>query len=1616
MKKLIVIALAALALSGVRAGEKASCIWPESAVREMNRTFRFVGSFDWKKGEPIPVAKSTGSSIYRVEVNGKFAYYGPARGPKGYFREDEVSLAPFLKEGANEIVFTVAGYNVNSYYLMDLAPFLRAEVVAGGKTLWKTDERTLAYPVDERVQKVSRYSFQRPFGEAYRFGAAASDRAPEKLAVLPDVKLLPRRAPMPEFRVTPPMKPVFEGKAVFDATVKVPSNRAVANVSRDGKLRGFPEKELEKNLFYDFYRIRTVSSAPVASPRADYTLKAGDQVAFALDFLDTGFIRIDADAEAGSELCATFDEVLVNNRIDPRRSDCGNLVTWEFGRPFKATLETFEPYAFKYLLLTVTKGAVTVKAPRVREYVYPLDMFAPVAKTRYGGVEAAARRTFAENAVDCFTDCPGRERAGWLCDSFWTARVSKLVTGSNAMEDVMFENYALAEDFPGIPKGMLPMCYPADHDDGCFIYNWAMWFVLQLEEYAFERDGDRALVEKLRPRVLGLLDWLKTHENEDGLLEKVGGWNFVEWSKANDFTWDVNYPANMTYAAVVEAAARLYGIPGAAEKAAKIRETVRRQSFNGTFFRDHAVRVDGRLVVKDDITETCQYYAFFFRTATPESHPALWKTLLTEFGPDRRAKDLHKDVWPSNAFIGNYLRLDTLRREGLYDQLQREVGGYFDKMVELTGTLWEHDSTSASCCHGFASHALLFITRPESEVSVRELFEKAYERHLVATDAESLARYFEQHDETWQWQTEFWGKYMHSAAPLAKRYPNERLDRHIRESAKIVMDAQLPNGYIGNYRPELRAREWWDVWGMKYTLLGLLYYYDYSKDPRGLESAVRLGDYLISQVGPGGRRRIVTTGQYGGLASGSLLEPVVWLYRETKEPRFLAFAEEIVRSITRDADGPQLIAKALAGVPVAERSEWLPIKHNGTKAYEMMSCYQGLLDYWEVTGKTDASIPEAAIKTAEDIWAHEINAIGGACSDEHWYNGRDKDTRAYRNQNETCVTTTWLRLLQKLYAVTGDAKWLVMFEKTFYNVYLAALSPDGRSFASYPPINGKREFQRKQLKNCKTNCCNANGMRGFVAADELGLLDRPFPLGDWRDERKDGHIAWFRGKIAMCLPKGTLDEPVDLHKVDFEAIKDKFIPFGLAGGRDVTTWFEYRRAPGDDYSRPHPTRKVVLIGDSITENAIRHDWGFWHVLKRATRDCEFIPLGFSGFQISSWSAMERKSLTEDVWTWYRNPGWNLREVFTNEIDTIVVSLGMNDILQPSLRDTSEEIAKWTDDYRAFLSNLRDRCRPRHFVLATISPLTADPASAKNVVREKLNDRIRALASEFGARVAEYGNVLADGIDDMMRYDADYRLIPDFVHPQALGNKLIAKTLLVALGVDPFFEKGIVYDGEKTDDLNVRVKAVDGDVATGAVTWKFELSRKGETLDPKTAKLTLPEGKWQRLADDGLLVVVRGTADRFANRVTFAADRKTATLDLPAPWRVKDESGEWKLHLATEDYTGGMTPWSIDPFREYFGTRKNTLTAARSVWSDSDREVTVVLSHQTFSATLDLTLRLNGADVFRDNLDRNGKNRVETRVTLKKGWNELEVVCVNQDWQRQFSCEIVSDALDSMKVR
>jgi alpha-L-rhamnosidase len=724
------LALAGCTAVGEKRAEKAEAdsfvsarpVWLEGREKEMNLFAGFRATVDGKAAENA-VVRLTGSTICRLFVNGEFLGYGPARGPHGFYRVDEWPLKGRCKPGPNVIAIEVAGYNANSYYFLDQPSFLQAEVVAGKRVLASTaadDAPFEAQALPARVQKVQRYSFQRPFSEVYaltpdadawRTGGAFT---PQKLAPLPNRALLPRLAPYPKFHVRPPVFERWAGTVTNNPAKQVRSDRTIKGVGP--LLDGFPENELVTIPYYDVQRLETASKACVDKPYAPdgrYAVADRHFRIFEFERNNAGFIGATVRCDAPARLYLVFDEILTGDDVSITRYACANVVAYDLQAAGTYRLESFEPYELKYLKVLATGGTCEVSNLYFREYVNPDTGRATFSSSDpvLNRIFEAARETFKQNAVDCFTDCPGRERAGWLCDSFFIGRVASDLCGNTDMERLFFQNFLLPPRFEALPDGMLPMCYPADHPNSNYIPNWAMWFVIQLDEYLL-RSGDRATVDALKPRVLALLDFFKQYKNSDGLLEKLPAWVFVEWSQANKLVQDVNYPSNMTYAEVLACVARLYGLPERQAEADALRATIRKQSFDGTFFVDNARRQpDGTLKPTGERTETCQYYAFFFHTATPQTHAALWETLRADFGPDRRQTKKHAGIYFANAFIGNYLRLELLSRQGLSAQILDETKGYFLKMADLTGTLWENDTPTASCCHGFASHVTSMLYR-----------------------------------------------------------------------------------------------------------------------------------------------------------------------------------------------------------------------------------------------------------------------------------------------------------------------------------------------------------------------------------------------------------------------------------------------------------------------------------------------------------------------------------------------------------------------------------------------------------------------------------------------------------------------------------------------------------------------------------------------------------------------------------------------------------------------------------------------------------------------------------------------------------------------------------------
>ena len=223
----VAVLLCAVAFAAVREPrfEKAVPVWPKGSETEMNAFFGFRTAFVANETDR-PVLRVTGCSDYRISLNGRHVGWGPARAAKGYFRVDEIPLAPAA--GTNTVAIEVAGYNCNSFCLIDQPPFLQAEIALGGRIVAATGAGG-AFEAQRlpRVQKVVRYSYQRPFSEFYRLRSGCEDwkkgTGPFSAVVLserPAVKLLPRRAPYANFRVNGPFRPVSFAQTRFDAALQ----------------------------------------------------------------------------------------------------------------------------------------------------------------------------------------------------------------------------------------------------------------------------------------------------------------------------------------------------------------------------------------------------------------------------------------------------------------------------------------------------------------------------------------------------------------------------------------------------------------------------------------------------------------------------------------------------------------------------------------------------------------------------------------------------------------------------------------------------------------------------------------------------------------------------------------------------------------------------------------------------------------------------------------------------------------------------------------------------------------------------------------------------------------------------------------------------------------------------------------------------------------------------------------------------------------------------------------------------------------------------------------------------------------------------------------------------
>lgn len=686
--------------------KKANPVWEQGKEREKNYSLVFQTKIQDTRAE-IHIACSC---TYQIFINGRFIAAGPARAAHGMYNVDKILLNDRLTNDADVVDILVSGYNTDTFQTLNQPSFLCAEILCGDEITAATGVCGFkAFCYSERMQKVQRYSYQRNYIEVYKvkrdnFGFESYDGSEADISCTDNKNFFERSAYYPEYDTEPIDQAISEGMLrKCGENIHKYEDRSIIGVPE--RCDGFKREELEfeETQALGYYEFDVTEK--IGSIKNEIHLTDNEFIIMSGKINNTGFIGFDVVCGEAARLVITFDEMLCGDKIDYIRNNTANIIVYELEKG-RYRFVSNEPYTFKYICIAAVFGKVQINNLHITEYKFPkIESSLKSRDKNLNLIFDAAIETFRQNAVDLYTDCPSRERGGYLCDSFFTARAEYALTGKSTIERCFLENYINYKGIKNIPDGFLPMCYPSDFHISEYIPNWNMWFIAELEEYA-KRSGDTELIKNAEAMVMKMLAKFKTYENELGLLEKLDGWIFIEWSDSNKYTQDINFPTNMLYYYAKLAASRMYGIEKLKKEAEELKKNIIKLSYFDGYFHDRALRRGGKLVTTDEITETAQYYAFFFDIAEGKEFEGLWKKLSEDYGPDRK-EDCKAS--PSNAFIGNYLRLDILLKKRQYGKAQAETEKFFLDMAKQTGTLWEDMNTSGSLCHGFASYAAAIL-------------------------------------------------------------------------------------------------------------------------------------------------------------------------------------------------------------------------------------------------------------------------------------------------------------------------------------------------------------------------------------------------------------------------------------------------------------------------------------------------------------------------------------------------------------------------------------------------------------------------------------------------------------------------------------------------------------------------------------------------------------------------------------------------------------------------------------------------------------------------------------------------------------------------------------------
>jgi uncharacterized protein len=397
-------------------------------------------------------------------------------------------------------------------------------------------------------------------------------------------------------------------------------------------------------------------------------------------------------------------------------------------------------------------------------------------------------------------------------------------------------------------------------------------------------------------------------------------------------------------------------------------------------------------------------------------------------------------------------------------------------------------------------------------------------------------------------------KALEAMAYSLKTHPNAEMEKKCDEWIDKIAAAQQPDGYLNT---------WYTLKGLqdRYTDMSMhedynnghlieaaVAYYNATGKRKLLDVAIKWADHFDVLFGPG-KRHWVTGHQELELA-------LVKLYKVTKNEKYLKLADWLLsergKKLAKGYTWTEWKDTAYAQdvVPVKEQKE---ITGHAVRAMYM---YTGAADVAAQTGDKDY------MKAMRTVWEDVVyrnmyitGGIGSAGSNEGFT--VDYDLPNEQAYCETCASVGMVFWNQRMNAMTGNAEYIDVLERSLYNGALDGLSLSGDRFFYGNPLASRGQHYRREWFG--TACCPANIAR-LIAS-----------LGDYIYAKSDDaiYVNLFVGSnTTINLKSGNVGVKMETNypwegkvKLNIDPVKkSKFKVYIRVPG-----WYLEQAAPGELY-------------------------------------------------------------------------------------------------------------------------------------------------------------------------------------------------------------------------------------------------------------------------------------------------------------------------------------------------------------------------------------------------------------------------------------------------------------------